>query len=471
MSRFGIKLMLLLAALAAVGSPGAEAQKLSSGDSRIDEAFQLALRTLDSNTHDGLIHAGAGYGGEWTRDAAINCWNAASLLRPQTAEKTLWSVTDDGFRIKHQYWDKIIWTIAAWNHYCVTGDEGFLREAYYCASHTMSELEDSCYERNYGLFMGPAVFQDGIAGYDEPVYDPAKWDDSFVLHHKYALTIKCLSTNIIYCQSYNVLSMMAAELGDTAAPRYRQCAERLKESIVKHFYNKDGGKLYYLLDHRGVPHEYQEGMGTAFALLFDILAPAEAERLMDSLYISPHGIPAVYPSFPRNTPDKPGRHNMMVWPHVNMLFASGCARHGRLDMFDFEMQNLAELALSHDGGNFYEIYTLEGEPSGGWQCGALWGKMSHQTWCATGFLRLILNNVFGLTPTAAGLELHPVGMAGGYRCKLSGIRWRDAEISITVRGHGTNIASCKVNGIDSKALIPADAKGRMDIVVTLVNSE
>lgn len=74
-------------------SLGTMAQQMHSSNALLDSAFQLAVWTIDHNTHDGIIHAGGGYGGEWTRDCAINSWNALSLLRPEVAEKSLWSVT------------------------------------------------------------------------------------------------------------------------------------------------------------------------------------------------------------------------------------------------------------------------------------------------------------------------------------------------------------------------------------------
>ena len=57
------------------------------------------------------------YDRPWTRDAAINSWNALSFIWPDLAEETLTAVlTDDqqtGLRIGGQYWDAIIWAQAA----------------------------------------------------------------------------------------------------------------------------------------------------------------------------------------------------------------------------------------------------------------------------------------------------------------------------------------------------------------------
>ncbi|MEG2061866.1 MAG: hypothetical protein RRY33_08435 [Alistipes sp.] len=64
------KTILLFSLLLAI--PTLYGQHLCSGDPTLDRAFELAVRTVDCNTADSLLKAGAGYGGEWTRDIAIN---------------------------------------------------------------------------------------------------------------------------------------------------------------------------------------------------------------------------------------------------------------------------------------------------------------------------------------------------------------------------------------------------------------
>ena len=133
--------------------------------------FNLALRTVENNIEDGIIRAGGDYGGEWTRDASINAWNAGSLVFPQETSRSLWAVTlDRGKTVGHQYWDKIIWVQGAFNHCMVTGED--IEPVYRCSAATMKELEDSVFCADRGLFCGPSVFNDGIAGYEEPIPDP-----------------------------------------------------------------------------------------------------------------------------------------------------------------------------------------------------------------------------------------------------------------------------------------------------------
>lgn len=443
------------------------AQTLTTNDTLLNKAFRLAVWTIDHNTHDGLLEAGAGYGGEWTRDCAINCRNAANLLRPDIAENSLWSVTEDSLLVGHQYWDKILWVIAAEHHFLTSGNNDFLHKAYRCSVATMQQLESTCLNNDYGLFMGPAVFQDGIEAYDEPVYSPAKWNDSYVLHHPHTDSIICLSTNLVYMRAYRALAEMSKIEDKSVESKYSQKADSLQQRILHYFYRPEKHRFYYLYDYYNHPHDYQEGLGNAFALLYGILSPEEAIQMMQNLKITKYGIPSVSPSFPRNSAERPGRHNMMIWPHVNAFYACGCAVAGNEKEFYRELYNMTDLAINCGNNNFYEIYTIDGKPSGGWQCGALWDEKEHQTWCATGFIRLWIDYIFGMDFNTEGINLRPMGMLDGSECKISDISYRNANLSITIKGHGTNIKRCTINGHRSKPFIPTDANGKCEIVIEM----
>ena len=443
------------------------AQSVTTGNDLIDDAFGLAIQTIDMNTKNGLLEAGAGYGGEWTRDAAMNAWNCVSLLRPAVAEASLWSVTENKQRIGHQYWDKIIWTIGAWNHYLVTGEEDFLQQAYPCIRTTMQELEHDVFDTNYKLFMGPAVYQDGIEAYDEPIYDPAKSDQGSVLMHN-SDSIKCLSTNILYYQCYRLLAQMAQKLEPSRVAEYTQKADALKKRIREVYYKPGDHKLVYLIDHLGHEHNYQEGIGYAFAGLFGILSPSETKIMLSQAEISPHGITAIYPSLPRNTKDKPGRHNVMVWPHVNMYYAAACAQNDVTDRFYFEMENVADLAINKGKRNFYEIYTIDGIPSGGYQCGHEWDVKEHQTWCATSYIGNIINYIFGLKFQENGIKFAPMGWPQSTKLQLKGIRYRNMTLEINIKGNGPAIVDFKINGkSQSSPFVPGTLSGKVKVDITM----
>lgn len=446
-----------------------DAQSLRTGDELLDRAFALAIRTVDDNTDGLLLKAGGGYGGEWTRDIAINSWNGASLLRPEAARHSLWSVTvDDRRLVGHQYWDKIIWVVAAYDHYLVCGDRAFLDEAYTCARNTMEELEQTAFERRYGLFMGPAVFQDGIAGYDEPVCDPEN-ESSYVLDHKNAAAIKCLSTNCTYYAAYRALAAMSRIAGDGRATSFDKRAKALRTAIRKNFYHPAEHRMDYLIDHRGAAHPYQEALGVAFAGLNGVVTPAEMGGIVRHARTSEFGIPCVFPDFPRFSPERPGRHNATIWPFVNAFYADAALRAGEREVFESELRNMARLAVEYGPDNFQEVYNrLTGEPDGGWQRGKKWWLNPDQTWSATGYLRLFLLDVFGMRFSEKGVTFRPAGLGSAERIELSGIPYRGALLDIVLTGRGGRIARCTIDGKQvAKAFIPASAQGRIRMEIDL----
>src|SRR5208283_527582 len=278
--------------------------------------------TVDINIRRGILAAGGDYGGEWTRDIAINSWNGVSLFRPQVAEQSLWSVTINKDTIGHQYWDKILWSIAACNHYLVTGNTEFLAQAYKCSANTMTELEQITFDTTYGLFMGPSVFNDGIAAYPEPIYEPNNYS-SGVLDHKNSYHIKCLSTNCVYYGAYIALSRMSSFLNEKRelSKAYQHKAETLKKNILKNFYNSNKNTFNYLIDNRGKVDTSQEALGLSFAVMFGIIDGEKAKQLVENATVSQYGITSITPDFSRYSKEMPGRHNNIIWPMVNGFFA------------------------------------------------------------------------------------------------------------------------------------------------------
>ncbi|MBR1627035.1 MAG: hypothetical protein IJ681_07810 [Bacteroidales bacterium] len=458
-----IFVLLILAALNNI-----TAQQLYTDNAVVNDAFSLAVNTLYKNSPDSLIKAGGEYGGEWTRDVSINAWNASTLLIPEKTKYSLWSVTENEKEtIGHQYWDKIIWTLAAWDYYLKTSDTIFLKQAYETCKNTMKELEQSCFDVSYGLFTGPSVFNDGIAGYEFPVFDP-DIVSSFVLDHPNSKRIKCLSTNCVYFQAYNCLAYMAKELKDNKSDlSYFSKASDLKQNIRNNFYDKRHNKLYYLIDHTGKIHKFQEGLGISFAVLFNIINKKEAERVLNNVYTGKYGLPSIYPCFERFSETKPGRHNQIVWPFVNAFFSQACFKTGYTDLFLKEFYNLADLAVNKSNNCFYEIYNENtGLQDGGWQQGYVWNSVHDQTWSATGFIRMVIYGVLGMDFSVQGITFNidnKVMNSVGFK-KLSGLRYRNSMITIIKTGNGDKLAYITVNGVKQRKTKPVKADSTRTVI-------
>lgn len=451
------------------------AQTLITKRNDINKVFSIAVETLKANVKDSLIHAGGTYGGEWTRDISINAWNASNLLLPEVTEYSLWNVTTDNRNyIGHEYWDKIIWVIGAFDHYQLTQNMDFLNQIYIASSNTMKELEDSEFDSQLGLFRGPSVFNDGIAGYEEPIFEKGI-NSSHVMSYPGSKDIKCLSTNCIYYKAYEILAEMSMLLNDESKyTEYKKKAINLKDRIRSVFYNTSEDKLYYLVDQKGEKHDFQEGLGISFSILFEILSNDEALMLADKVYISPYGIPSIYPSFKRFSKELPGRHNVMIWPFVNAFWADASLKIGRTDLFINEVEKLSKLVLLSDDC-FYELYNpYTGIVSGGWQTGKdhEWESVYRQTWSATGYLRMILKGILGISYDKDGLHISPNLELVQYFdfLELSELKYHNSIINIYKEGNGTDIKSIIVNGIEhnnTTVTLPSASTGILNVKIIM----
>lgn len=383
--------------------------------------WEMALDVLERNTSpEGWLRAGGGYPTPWTRDAALNAWSAASWVAPETAARTLLEVTDvtDGARHVQrdtQWWDKVIWVIGAWEHAQVSGDAEFLRLAYDVGGRLLDELADRLVD---GLYRGPSFFNDGIAGYPAP---PAAADDagsSGVLDYAGTDQLAALSTNCLYVGALRALRAMAVLLGDTRRWPVEPLVEQVRRRLLPH----------YLLLPDGSVDRSQEASGLALAALFGVVSPHEARLLLSSATRMPHGLPSIWPHFPRYSAERPGRHNAIVWPQVQGLWVRAAAQCGAFGVAAQETEALARLVAA--SGGFYEIYDgSTGEVSGGWQNGWHWRSEPDQTWSATAFLGMVLHGVLGLRATWHGVAVAAVGGPWG-DCTVTGLPYRGRTLTV-----------------------------------------
>lgn len=400
-----------------------------------------------------FVRAGGGYQQPWTRDASVNASRAADLLCPAASRNTLWSVCErrpDGTLLvqqDNQWWDQVIWIVAAHDHALVTGDAAFLADAHATASATLRLLTATRFDGRFGLYKGPAYFQDGIAGYPSPPYDPAA-GSSFVLDHPGTGELMCLSTNCLYYAAHLAAADLAERTGRAAeAAGWRRAAGALRRAVNRWLWSEQLGSYGYFLDGAGELAPYQETAGLAFAVLFGVAPAGRADAVLAGIHREPYGVVAVWPPFERFDEEHPGRHNAMVWPMVTSLWGLAAARRGRADLLARALEDIARLAA---GGHFWELHDARsGAVDGGWQVGRRWPSEPDQTWSATGFLRLIHSGLFGLTPRPDGVRLAPRLPAGWGPVTLHDLPYRDAVLTLTLTGAGTRIRSCTVDGHDA----------------------
>ena len=402
-----------------------------------------------------FFRAGGGYHQPWTRDASINSWSAGSLLAPEAARQTLWSVVrrqSNGKLIvqqDNQWWDQTIWVVAAWNHFLVTGDRKFLTQAYGAAQQTLERDRELHFNQEHGLFQGAAFLNDGIAGYPAPPADDTESLGSFVLTYPGATQLMVLSTNCIYVGAYRAAAAMAEELHRPAGEGafFTASADTLVSRIRQEFWLPGKGRFGYLLEPDGTLDPSQEGAGSAFSVLFDVAAPEQASSILRVVEEQPYGLPDVWPTFPRYHAAQPGRHNNIVWPAIEGLWAEAAAQQKNETVFAHEVETLAGLA-ARDRNHFWEIYDgNRGLPSGGWQTRHLWYSEPNQTWSATAYLRMMYAGLFGMRFGVDGLHFAPLLPAGWGDVSLHGLHYRAAFLNVQLRGAGAVVKTTKVDGV------------------------
>ena len=385
-------------------------------DKSIGRALKIAIGDLVGNISpfkDGLLDeprpcllAGLDYDTPWTRDAAFNTWFGLGLLAPGVARNTLLSVLireDDGkIRIGGQYWDAIIWAQGIWRYYLYTGDRTVLSTAFEAVANSLVYFEETEFDATDGLFRGGACFQDGVAGYPD-YFAPVGASYSGIMnwvelsgsqrsHPGGGIPCKALSTNCLYFRAYQIAGLLARELGQAPDPAWHKKAVHLRAAINDRFWRENSGLYGYLIDAPG-NDDRQEGLGLAFALLFGIADDAKAKRIFDKVYLSPHGIPCVWPTYKRYAQRSEfGRHSGTIWPQVNAAWALACHARGRSDLAERELSLLAEKACRDS--EFVEVYHPEtGIPYGGLQeevSGQIEAfRVCHrQSWCASGYIAM-----------------------------------------------------------------------------------
>ena len=448
----------------------ADAPVLVTEHKVIEDAWQMALHTLleistvecppETYNKTGLweakpglmIRAGGTYPTPWTRDAAVNTMNAACFIEPEVAKNTLWAVCErvDGklcFQMDNQSWDKIVWATGAWQYYLATGDIEFLKDAYETVKNSLSMLEKMQYNEQFGLFTGGSFFNDGITGYPAKLHQKGN-GASFVRRHPDTAFIMTLSTNCLYYNAYRILADMVRVLNGNEDEKqsYIEKAEAMKSAVNRWLWNEEKGLYSYFIYPDGSRDDSQEGCGLSFAVLFGICDGEKAEKIMKNAQISGRGIVTIWPPFEGiSSVEKPLRHNNLIWPFVNAFFADAAAKCGRSDLVGAELFNMAKLAVESDG--FYEIYNPEnGEPDGGWQIGIHWASVPDQTWSATGFIRMLVYAVFGVTICEDGIRFAPCLPEGLGTVSLNGLCVRDLKLNLTLREKDEQGVRVLING-------------------------
>ena len=271
---------------------------------------------------------------------------------------------------------------------------------------------------------------------------------------------ECLGTNAAFYGVLKVTADMAAALGNKKdAKKYAQKAEALKQAINDRFWVEEDGYYasYWYGRQNLVRTQHSETLGESFCVLFGIADEERAAKVISSMHVGEFGPPIFSPQIV----SQGDYHNNGVWPYVTSFWGKAAAKAGNepalMHALACNVRTASLYATNYENysfntGNPYT--TLINSPN------MLWGL--------SGFMGLFHRTFFGLEFTQEGLAMKPFvpTVLAGTR-KLEAFPYRGMQLDITVSGSGNEIASCKVDGKEADAFIPADWTGKHTVEIVM----
>lgn len=420
--------------------------------------------SLDEMQHaiepDSTFRTGKEWAGVWTRDISYSIILSMAVLQPKVAMYSLMRkvkedkiIQDTGTGGAYPVSsDRMIWAVAAWEVYKVTGDEDWLKKAYRIIQKSAADDEVNVYDNKTGLVRGESSFLD----WREETYP--KWMQPADIYES-----ECLGTNAVHCQVNRVLADMARLLGDRdKASRYGQIADKIRQGINVHLWVPSKGYYGQYLYGRGYQmlSPRSEALGEALTVLFDI-AGDKAASVVNRTPVNDFGIPCIYPQIPGIPP----YHNNAVWPFVESYWALASAKAGN------EASVLRAISAIYRPAALFatnkENFVATDGDFAGTQINS-----SNMLWSLSGNISLVYKLLFGISYQESSIVFNPfVPKALAGKRLLSNFKYRDAVFDIELNGYGNQVRYITMDGLTLPgAEILASLKGKHRLVISLANT-
>lgn len=426
----------------------------------LDSVYNLSLEELTKDIHpDQTLMAGAKWNGVWTRDVSYSTLLSLAIIAPKLTKNSLMAKVSHGEIVQDTgtggSWpvssDRMVWALAAWEIYLVTGERAWLQKSYHIIQNSTIHDEPSVLAAANGLAYGESSFMD----WREQTYP--RWMSAVDIYSS-----QSLSNNAIHYQTYRILAQMARTLGEDDSA-YNRRARRIKRSMNQLLWMQDKGYYGEYLYGRAHPvlSPRMDALGESLAMLFEIATPAQQREMLKNLPLLDYGIPTVYPQ----TPGIPPYHNESVWPFVQAFWNLAAARNHA----DAIVADGLSVLLRHTSfflTNKENLVASSGSPSG------TEINSDRQLWSIAGNLAMVYRILFGMSFQADGIHLAPfipTDFAGSYQ--LDDLRFRQATLSIHVSGSGSQIRTQTLDGKPFNGIIPAILRGHHHVNLVLAGTD
>ena len=427
-----------------------------------DAIYNLSLEEMQKAIEkDSTLRTGKEWAGVWTRDVSYSTILSMAYMQPKVAMKSLMRKVSNGRIVQDTGTggaypvssDRMIWAVAAWEIYKVTGDMNWLKTVFPIIKKSLEDDYLNIYDSETGLVRGESSFLD----WREQTYP--RWMQPADIYLS-----ENIGTNAVHYQANIVLSYMATLLNDkTTAEKSKKTAERIKKSINRYFWIKEKsyfgqyryGRIYQSLSPRA------EALGEALSVWFNIVDKNRQKQLISSVPVLDFGIPCIYPQIPNIPP----YHNNAIWPFVQSYWALAATKTGN------EASVMASIADIYRATAFFltnkENFVAQTGDYAGTQINS-----SNMLWSLSGNIALVQKILFGAQFDENSIRFQPfVPEALKGARSLTNFKYRDAVLNIEMTGFGNKIKSFELDGAEHANIIPDDLTGIHTVKIILANNK
>jgi len=436
---------------------------LYSSDFPVSDAiYNLSLEEmLRAIEPDSTFRTGKEWSGVWTRDISYSIILSMAYMQPQVAKYSLMRkvknnriIQDTGTGGAYPVsTDRMIWAVAAWEIYKVTGDKNWLSYSFDVIKNSIADDMKNAYNPITGLVKGESSFLD----WREQTYP--LWMQPVDIYNS-----ENLGTNAVHFQASIVLAQMAELLNDKiSSAKYKTQAENIKTGINKHLWMDDKGYYGQFIYGRNnlILSPRAEALGEALTVLFGIANDERSKTIVSKTPVVDFGIPCIYPQIPGIPP----YHNNAVWPFVQSYWALASAK------VENEQSVLQSIAAIYRPSALFltnkENFVAESGNFAGTQINS-----SIMLWSLSGNLALVHKLLFGIDFKTDKLIFKPfVPKALTGKRTLSNFKYRNAILNIEMTGFGNKIKNFSIDGVESEAQISSSLRGTHHIKIELNSSD
>lgn len=377
---------------------------------------------------------------------------SAALLEPERSLRTLMS------KVKREHgevylrhgadWpisdDCMSWAAAMWELYKVTGDVAVLPEAVHAIENSLNENKLVMWDDTYKLMHGEQLH----VGRTVPDYP--EWMEA-----KDRYESMCLGTNVLFAEAFKVRDSMITRLPEcNVMPMWVGLDKEIADAVNNNMWIPNLG-FYSRYLYGGVyPIQSQavDNFGQALAIIFGVANKEMARSIVSKTPCCAYGVPTVYPLM---SGDSIGCDSGL-WAVTQACWTIAAAKAGNMTAVERGMASLFRACAMSEAACGIEAGVPVIDPN-------------NAACASAGIAAVVLRVIMGMEFGADGIGFAPVvPYALGGQKRLSGIKYRDMDLSVTVAGSGNRIKTFAINGeVRARHFLPAGMKGKVKVEITM----